>query len=311
MAQLVVETHDLDQAAAIMRQQYAASTINAPGRTSGLRVVQGSLGGVLLSDIDYFMDATFTVEDLDVTYVARAISGTMVTRIGRQDNRWGTGEACLLGGAGATLECSVYDAQVEFAVIDPATFQAVASAVDGTPAFTGDTPLSPAAARNWNTTFTFAQQVAAQPEVPALVADTTARLVAATALATFPNNTQTAPTIQDRRDGHPATLRRAISYIESHSEQPISVVDIARAAFVTPRAIQLAFRQHLDTTPMAYLRRVRLAGAHTDLQAADPAVTTITAIAAHWGFANPGRFASQYRQTYGRTPKATFNASYP
>ncbi|MEV6995503.1 helix-turn-helix transcriptional regulator [Streptomyces sp. NPDC093228] len=77
---------------------------------------------------------------------------------------------------------------------------------------------------------------------------------------------------------------------------PITVAQIAAAAHVTPRALQYAFRRHLDTTPLAHLRGVRLAEAHRDLVAADPAeASTVTGIAARWGFYHPGRFASLYR----------------
>ena len=32
---------------------------------------------------------------------------------------------------------------------------------------------------------------------------------------------------------------------------------------------------------------------------------TVAAIALHWGFANPGRFAVDYRAAYGRSPSQT------
>ncbi|PRC60869.1 AraC family transcriptional regulator, partial [Mycobacterium sp. ITM-2017-0098] len=48
-------------------------------------------------------------------------------------------------------------------------------------------------------------------------------------------------------------------------------VSYAGSADVTPRAIQYAFREHLNTTPLEYLRRVRLERAHQELKSADPA----------------------------------------
>lgn len=93
-----------------------------------------------------------------------------------------------------------------------------------------------------------------------------------------------------------------------HADQPITVAQIAAAAHVTVRAPQYAFRRHLDTTPLAHLRRVRLAQVHRDLGAADPAGgATVTEIAARWGFCHPGRFASLYRTTYRRAPHQTLN----
>jgi hypothetical protein len=66
-----------------------------------------------------------------------------------------------------------------------------------------------------------------------------------------------------------------------------------------PRAVQLGFRRHLNTTPTQYLRRVRLAHAHDALKAADPDTDTVGAIARRWGFADPGRFKRMYRDAYG------------
>jgi transcriptional regulator GlxA family with amidase domain len=56
---------------------------------------------------------------------------------------------------------------------------------------------------------------------------------------------------------------------------------------------------------LEYLRRVRLDRAHRDLEAADPSVDTVTAIAGRWGFTHPGRFSSIYKQAFGRSPSVT------
>ncbi len=138
-----------------------------------------------------------------------------------------------------------------------------------------------------------------------LIASTAMQHLAATMLAAFPNNALLDPTIEDRRDTTPALLRRAIAFIEEHADTDIGIGDIARAAYVTPRAIQLMFRRHRDCTPMEYLRRVRLHRAHQDLLAANRAHTTVAQIAARWGFAHTGRFAVYYRQVYGQSPHTT------
>jgi transcriptional regulator GlxA family with amidase domain len=68
------------------------------------------------------------------------------------------------------------------------------------------------------------------------------------------------------------------------------------------------FRRHLESTPMAYLRRVRLDQAHHDLVTGDRWTTTVTAAAARWGFAHTGRFAVLYRETYGQSPHVTLRS---
>jgi transcriptional regulator GlxA family with amidase domain len=128
-------------------------------------------------------------------------------------------------------------------------------------------------------------------------------------LASFPNAALDAlldPLSSMPVAGDPATVRRAVAFVDEHAGEPIGVEDIADAARVGVRALQLAFRKHRDTTPLEYLRRVRLDRAHRDLQDADPTRgDTVAGIATRWGFAHPGTFAIEYRRTYGRPPSAT------
>ena len=107
-------------------------------------------------------------------------------------------------------------------------------------------------------------------------------------------------------DVNSETLRRAIAYIQEHAHEEVTATSIARAACVTTRAVQLAFRRYLGTTPSAYLRKVRLDHAHRDLlSAAHTEDGTVTQIASRWGFNHQGRFAAYYRQMYGQNPRQT------
>ena len=106
----------------------------------------------------------------------------------------------------------------------------------------------------------------------------------------------------------PPTLRRATAFIHDNAHRDIGLGDIATAIGVTPRSVQYTFRRHLGTTPLEYLRRVRLEKAHRDLQAADPAVDTVMEIAGRWRFGHPGRFSMAYKQAFGTPPSRTLRA---
>ncbi|WP_448334137.1 helix-turn-helix transcriptional regulator, partial [Streptomyces sp. DSM 41534] len=95
--------------------------------------------------------------------------------------------------------------------------------------------------------------------------------------------------------------------IEANADRDITLADIAEAVYVTPRALQYMFRRHLELSPMGYLRQVRLNHARRQLLNADPATTTVQAVAARWGFAHTGRFAAAYRRTFGENPSDTLN----
>jgi transcriptional regulator GlxA family with amidase domain len=105
-----------------------------------------------------------------------------------------------------------------------------------------------------------------------------------------------------------AVLRRAVEYVKMCAHRPIGISDIAAAAGVGPRALQLAFRRYADTTPWAYVRSVRLDRAHRELLTADPRRDTVLAIALRWGFSNRSRFSAEYRAVYGETPAATLRS---
>jgi AraC-like DNA-binding protein len=207
------------------------------------------------------------------------------------------------------------DIDTELAVIDPVLLtQVAATAPTLTPQpvqFTGRDPMSDASARLWLKTCAYVRDTfLAIPDAAAqrLVAASVEQLLAAVALAVFPNNALTDPTSEDQHDASPAALGRAVSFIDEHAHEDIAVADIAAAAKVTIRAVQLAFRRHLETTPTAYLRRVRLEHAHRELTTADPALNTVTTVAYRWGFSSPSRFAAYYRQAYGTHPSQTLHS---
>ena len=106
----------------------------------------------------------------------------------------------------------------------------------------------------------------------------------------------------------PATIRRAVEFIEANADKDITTADIARVARLSIRGTNAAFHRHLDTSPAAYLRRVRLAAVHRDLIAADPTSgARVADISARWGFLHPGRFAAAYRDCFGVLPSETLN----
>ncbi|WP_182882461.1 AraC family transcriptional regulator [Microbispora sp. H10949] len=103
----------------------------------------------------------------------------------------------------------------------------------------------------------------------------------------------------------PPTVKRAVSLIEEHAGEPLTVEDIAEAVGVSARALQEGFRRHLDKTPMGYLREVRLDRVRAELTVTDRVTVTVTDVAYRWGFAHLGRFSSVYRQRFGESPSET------
>ena len=106
-------------------------------------------------------------------------------------------------------------------------------------------------------------------------------------------------------DAPPRSLRRVVALIEADPAQSLSLPTLAGAAGVQPRSLQAAFAKHLGTTPTRFVRQVRLEHAHDELVHGDPGELKIEDVARRWGFSNAGRFAGQYRQAFGCTPRET------
>ncbi|GAB7037241.1 MULTISPECIES: helix-turn-helix transcriptional regulator [Catenuloplanes] len=304
----VLESADPDVAYEAIRAAYRTARIAASGPHRRIRVAQQVLGATELHRVSFPLYFHATAPPLGMLVVGRVRAGTMTYRDHRRSDRYVTGDLYLLGDPGCEYDTAVYAVDAAFARIDYRLINQIAEAESGTPVrFTGSRPISAALGRRWSHTFDFARRNAGTAAGAPLLADSVSRVLAAAALSAFPSNVLVDPTIEDRHDAHPAALRRAIAYIESGAHLTISLADIADAAHVSMRALRLAFRRHLDTTPVAYLRRVRLAHAHRDLFHAAPGTVGVAEIAARWGFAGLGRFTDRYHAAYGCTPGHTLH----
>jgi len=99
-------------------------------------------------------------------------------------------------------------------------------------------------------------------------------------------------------------LQPVLRYMETHAEQPLTPVDLAREGCMSVRALHALFRQELGMSPMAHLRRIRLDRVHGELLCSS-ADTRISDIATRWGFYHPSRFARQYQERFGELPSDT------
>ncbi|AYN37964.1 AraC family transcriptional regulator [Streptomyces dangxiongensis] len=310
MESLTFDSDDLEVTEDFLSRAYARMRIASATPGSGhVSVHRAGLSSVSVDELALDFEMSYSVSPLGRICLGVVHEGTV-----RDHGFWGVedtfgpGDVVLFAPPDLPYTGRICHARYNVTMLDPALLAQVAAGPAGSPPvrLTGHRPRSAAAARQLSGTIAHLRdhvlsdpQIADQP----LIAATAAQHLAASVLAAFPNTALDEPTGADRHDAHPAMLRRALAYIDDHADQPVTVADIAAAAHVTVRALQYAFRRHLGTTPLAHLRRVRLAHAHQDLVNADPGTgTTVASIAARWGFHHPGRFASLYRQTFRRTP---------
>ena len=100
-------------------------------------------------------------------------------------------------------------------------------------------------------------------------------------------------------------VRRARDYIAAHLAEPMTVDEIAAAAFTSRRTLFRAFADLLDETPRSYVQRMRLHRIRRDLASEAEAACSIALIASEWGIGDPGRMAGRYRELFGERPAET------
>ena len=127
---------------------------------------------------------------------------------------------------------------------------------------------------------------------------------AATA-ATSPAGSRNRPiTLPDSSSGALAGLGGVVMASQLNA-QPLTIPMLAELVGVGVRHLQKGFEKHLGTTPLQYLREIRLEGAREDLLTGSADETTVNAVAYRWGFAHVPRFAGYYRRRYRELPSET------
>jgi TolB-like protein len=100
----------------------------------------------------------------------------------------------------------------------------------------------------------------------------------------------------------------AVRFMRQNMVQKISMADLAAYCGVAERTLRKHFHEFMAVPAFDYWRRLRLAAAREHLQKATNS-TSITMVAARFGFDHFGRFSQQYRRCFGETPSATLRRS--
>ncbi|NLI21545.1 MAG: AraC family transcriptional regulator [Clostridiales bacterium] len=98
-----------------------------------------------------------------------------------------------------------------------------------------------------------------------------------------------------------ARLRRMIAHLEDHYASRLRLEEIARVASVSVSEALRCFREGVRTTPMAYLNRLRLDKARSQLLNTN---LSVTAIAMACGFSSAAYFDRMFAKQYGASPSA-------
>jgi AraC-like DNA-binding protein len=110
------------------------------------------------------------------------------------------------------------------------------------------------------------------------------------------------------RQSQALVVKAAEDYALSHADERVYVTDLCRAAAVSERALEYAFKEVMGLTPVAYLIRLRLHRVRQALLAATHGSTTVSAVALDWGFWHFGEFSRAYKDCFGELPSDTLRS---
>jgi AraC family transcriptional regulator, ethanolamine operon transcriptional activator len=107
------------------------------------------------------------------------------------------------------------------------------------------------------------------------------------------------------RQSHSRIVKIAEDYALSNLGDRVSVTGLCRAAGVSERTLENAFKEVMGLTPMNYMVRLRLHRVRQSLLTGTQGSTTVSAEALNWGFWHFGEFSRAYRDCFGELPSDT------
>jgi len=107
------------------------------------------------------------------------------------------------------------------------------------------------------------------------------------------------------RQAQSRIVKIAEDYALSRPGDRLFVTDLCRAAAVSERTLENAFKAIMGLTPMAHLIRLRLHRVRQSLLAQTQGSTTVSSEALKWGFWHFGEFSRAYKGCFGELPSDT------
>lgn len=315
------QTTDLDAAGDLLGGAYA-TTLRVRGAKHGqlIRYDRWDCGPFAVTDGATALEAGCDADPLNRLAVLQPRSGWLEHSWGGRSESSGPGDVTLVAPPDQPFSAKTHALHWEAVLLDQQLLSQTAGFADGHPSvplrFTGTAPATPGLAAHWRDTVGYVRSVVHDtPEALSepLLAGNVARVLAAAALATFPNTGGPEPSSADGGDATVSTVRRAAVFIEQNAHHDIGLAEIAEAARVSPGALRTAFARHHDTSVQGFLRNARLDRAHfelldTDAGGGSDAEAVVAAIAARWGFLRPSNFAAHYHDAFGVSPFDTLTS---
>jgi AraC-like DNA-binding protein len=133
------------------------------------------------------------------------------------------------------------------------------------------------------------------------------RTLALLLLAAVPNNYKWAFAEEPHSAAAPYYVRRIESYIREHAREQMTADELVAVGGVSARSIYHGFRRFRSTTPMAYLKAVRLNLARDMLvKGRRRGAGSVTEAATAAGYTNLSQFSRDYKARFRESPSQTW-----
>ncbi|MGH8795156.1 MAG: AraC family transcriptional regulator [Stackebrandtia sp.] len=284
--------------------------------TRRLRFVQTGVhfGRTCFGYLSYGAEVNLTADAPESFLAVHApLSGAAEVRTGDHRLVCRPGTACL-STPGRPLairfsgDCAMMTVRIEASSLETVLRDLVADPAPGPVEFSPRMDLTRGPARSWWQLVWYLvgelerdSGLLTQPQA----ADNFERTLTTSLLLAQPSNYSGLIRLPSPRPSH-RPIRRAVELVEQRPQSVMTATALAREVGISVRSLYTGFRRCMDTTPAAYIRRVRLQHARAELQDAEPGGgLTVARVAVHWGFAHLGDFAAAYRKRYGEHPSTT------
>lgn len=308
----VVRSRDRDHARDLISAVFSPHRLEVVGPTADLDVLMRArrTASITVADIRHGTEVIVRPGRLESYYEINVpIRGHTLSTCGKEEIESSPGRAVVLtptenSNMRWSGDCAQLAVKVSRAVVERTLEAVLGYPPDEAVRFTVGFDISGGPGRNWVRSVALLRD-ALDTGAPDLVVRPLEELVVGQLLVAQPHN------FTDRLDGDPRPVRprplaRVLERIERDPAAPHTLSELAATAGTSVRSLQATFAEHLGMSPMAYLRRVRLAHAHEDLRAAVPGNgQSVADIAFRWGFGHVPRFAAAYRERYGVPPSHT------
>ncbi|WP_433728376.1 AraC family transcriptional regulator [Actinoplanes sp. CA-051413] len=312
-------TSDVDEARTMLGKHFYSNSLEVLSPNSWTAAFDITSAGVItLGDLRFGADVRIKFGELGAYHVDAPLAGELAWRQGQGDAMVATpGSAAVFQPAGDTTlerwqgDCRLLAVKIDRGALESELARMLDEPVGPPVRLAPELDISRGPGATWLRLARLLAADAAEEQGllrhPVLGRQLMESLVSGLLLAA-PHNYRDA--LDNHRSGlaAPRAVRRAVEAVRADAAQSFTVADLAQIAGVSSRSLQDGFQRYLGTSPMAYLREVRLSLAHQQLGEAGPEQTTVTEIAYRCGFVHLGRFAAVYRRRYGVSPSQTLRS---